>query len=199
MTAPLPHPYPVVLDLRGVDVLVVGGGRVAARKARALLDAGASVTAVAPRFDPGFPEEPTRIPRPYEVGDLQGKRLVTTATGDGDVDGRVAADADALGTWVNAADDPPRCSYLLPAVLRHGPVTIAVSTGGASPALASWIRDRIAEVVGPEVAVAAGSLASQRAALHEDGRSTEHVDWDPLVEDAVRAAAAGADTTTPPP
>lgn len=185
---PLPHPFPIVLDLRDADVLVVGGGRIAARKARALTEAGAVITAVAPTFDAGFPLVAHRIHRTYEAEDVQGRMFVVTATGFGAVDARVSDDARAAGTWVNAADDPEHCSCYLPAVLRHGPVAISVSTGGASPALASWIRDRIAEVIGPEVGRAAESLAARRAEVHERGESTEDVDWRPVIESAIAEA-----------
>lgn len=186
--APLPHPFPIVLDLRDTRVLVVGGGRIAARKARALTEAGAVVTAVAPTFDEGFPIVAHRLHRTYEAEDIQGPMLVVTATGDEVVDARVSDDARASGTWVNAADDPEHCSCYLPAVLRHGPVTISVSTGGASPALASWIRDRIAEVIGPEVGRVAESLSARRAEVHERGGSTEDVDWRPIIEAAIAEA-----------
>ncbi len=193
MDAPLPHPFPVALDLRGVDVLVVGGGRIAARKARSLLDAGAVVTAVAPRFDEEFPAEATRITRSYEADDIRGRMLVISATDD-DSGARASVDAAAAGTWVNVADDPERCTCHLPAVLRHGPVTVAVSTGGASPALAGWIRDRIADVIGPEVGVVAESLATTRAAMHARGESTEAIDWRPIIEAALAQALGEAST-----
>ncbi len=187
-TPPLPHPFPVVLDLRGVPVLVVGGGRIAARKTRSLLDAGAAVTAVAPSFDDSFPSETERRSRAYRSADLLGIRFVVTATGVPEVDAAVATEATAAGIWVNAADDPQHCSVLLPAVERHGSVTIAVSTGGASPALARWIRDQIAEVIGPEVGVAASALAAIRAETHERGDSTEDIDWHPIIAAALHEA-----------
>jgi siroheme synthase-like protein len=80
--------------------------------------------------------------------------------------------------WVNSADDPANCSFILPAVTRRGPVTVSVGTDGASPALARHLRDRIAaEVLGPEVERAAAELARQRAEFHAAGVSTETIDW----------------------
>jgi siroheme synthase-like protein len=79
--------------------------------------------------------------------------------------------------WVNSADDPAHCSFQLPAVWRSGPVAVAVSTGGASPALASWLRDRVATAVGPWVGDLALVLGEARRELHGAGRSTEEVDW----------------------
>jgi siroheme synthase-like protein len=78
---------------------------------------------------------------------------------------------------VNAADDPANCSVTLPAVLRQGPVTVAVSTSGQSPALASWLRRRLEAEIGPEYAVAAELLAAERQAVIAAGRSTEDLDW----------------------
>ena len=79
--------------------------------------------------------------------------------------------------WVNAADDPARCSYTLPARLDRGRVLVTVSTGGHSPALASWLRDQLAEHVGPEHDALAGLLAEARRDLVAAGRPTAGVDW----------------------
>ncbi|HLG92644.1 MAG TPA: NAD(P)-dependent oxidoreductase, partial [Acidimicrobiales bacterium] len=99
------------------------------------------------------------------------------ATGDPQVSRAVFEDGEALGVWVNCADDPDSCSFTLPAVLRRGPLTVAVSTSGASPALARWIRERLAEQIGPEYAQLADLLSEQRQALRAAGRSTEEADW----------------------
>jgi siroheme synthase-like protein len=90
---------------------------------------------------------------------------VIAATDDPAVNRQVHDDADAAGVWVNAADDPANCTFTLPAVLRRGSVTVSVATGGASPALAAWLRDRLAgSEVGPEYEVLADLLAEARAA-----------------------------------
>ena len=134
--------YPVSLDVEGRACLVVGGGPVAARKASGLLRCGAVVTVIAPDICTAMAElSPLTIARrPYAAGDAGGYRLVVTATGIAAVDGAVYADADAAGVWVNSADDSEHCSFILPSVHRDGAVTLAVSTGGQSPALASWLR-----------------------------------------------------------
>ena len=120
----------------------------AARKARALLDCGAAVTVIAPSLSD---EMEALVPslraverRPYAEGDASTFRLVVTATGIPEVDGAVYADAEAAGVWANSADDLAHCSFILPAVHRDGAVTVSVSTGGLSPALASWLRTRLA-------------------------------------------------------
>ena len=120
--------------------------------------------------------------RPFRADDLDEVRLVITATGDVDVDAAVSAAARARGIWTNAADQPVDCEFILPAIARSGRVTVAVSTDGASPALAKALRDRIATMLGDDVAALAEELAEARAAVKADGRSTEDVDWSAMIE-----------------
>jgi len=179
-------PYPVFLDLEGVSVLVVGGGVIAFRKASGLAEAGAMITVVAPEIGPELAQLAASAQRrPYETGEAAGYQLVITATNDAAVNAQVAADARAAQVWANSADDPQNCSFILPAVARRGLVTVAVSTGGASPALAGTVRTRIAQqILTAQVEAAAVELARQRAEIHAAGGSTELVEWG----DRVRAA-----------
>ncbi len=187
--------YPVGLVVRDRRCLVVGGGRVAARKVASLLECGAAVTMVAPEVlealealarsgviaaIDGAPLD-VQI-RPYARGEAAGYRLVVAATGVAEVDAAVHEDAEAAGVWVNSADDPAHCTFTLPAVWRSGPVTVAVSSGGASPALSTWLRDRVAAAVGDEVAELARLLGEARARLQAAGRSTEEIDWRALLD-----------------
>jgi precorrin-2 dehydrogenase / sirohydrochlorin ferrochelatase len=183
--------YPVVLDLSGVPVLLVGGGTIASRKAEGLRAAGARVTVVAPDVLDTLAAQVAEVrARRYAATDLDGHRLVMTATDDPAVNAQVAADARAAGVWVNSADDPEHCTFILPAVARRGPVVVAVGTGGSSPALARHLRDRIAgEVLTPEVEAAADDLSAQRAAIHAEGGSTEAIDWSERVRAALDRAA----------
>jgi siroheme synthase-like protein len=194
----LPNPpsyYPVSLDVSGRPCLVVGGGRVAARKARTLLDCGGKVTVIAPELSPDMealaPFLHALERRPYGEGEATAFRLVVTATGIPEVDGAVYADAEAAGVWTNSADDVAHSSFILPAVHRDGPVTVSVSTGGLSPALASWLRTRVAADCGDGIAILAHLLGEARARLKETGRSSESVDWRQLLDgpllDLVRA------------
>jgi precorrin-2 dehydrogenase / sirohydrochlorin ferrochelatase len=171
--------YPVNLVVEGRPCLVVGGGRVATRKVEGLRAAGARVHVVAPEVSPEIKamDGVTWEERQYQSGDLAGRRLVVTATGDPEVDGAVYREGEAADVWVNAADDPEHCSFTLPAVVRRGSLMITVSTGGRSPALASWLRSRIAEEVGPEYETLLDLLASERGVVKASGRSTEDVDW----------------------
>jgi siroheme synthase-like protein len=180
--------YPVYLDLRGVPVLVVGAGPVAARKVAGLAGAGALVCVVAPVVSAALDRALVAELRekPFDDGDLEGVRLVVTATGVRAVDAAVAAAATAAGIWVNAADQPDDCSFILPAIARHGPLAVAVSTGGASPALARALRDRAGELLTNEVVALAAELAARRAAVKASGASTEDVDWTPLIDHVLR-------------
>jgi len=155
--------YMACLDLEGRDCLVVGGGRVALEKARGLLDCGARVTVVSPRAV----EELARLPvewlrRGYRSSDLEGRLLVIAATSLADLNRRVFADAEARGIFCNVVDVPELCSFILPAVHRQGPIAVAVSSGGASPALAQRLRDEVARLVRPEHAEIARRLQALR-------------------------------------
>ncbi len=171
------YDYPVFLDLTGVPVLVVGGGTVAARKVAGLTAAGADVTVVAPEIDAGLTAV-RHHRRAYEPADLDGSRLVLVATDDPATNARVSADATARGLWVNAADDPANCTFILPAIARRDPFTVAVSTGGSTPAMASYLRDRIAaELLTEQLSGTARAIAEEREAIKARGESTEGHDW----------------------
>jgi precorrin-2 dehydrogenase/sirohydrochlorin ferrochelatase len=158
-----PRYYMACLDLTGRNVLVVGGGRVALEKVEGLLAAGAAVTVVAPQIVPGLVDlDLTLIRRGYRSEDLEGKFLVVAATSTTSVNRRVFRDAEARTLLCNVVDVPELCSFILPAVHRQEPIAIAVSTGGASPALAQRLRDEIAAVVRPEHAELADRLRELR-------------------------------------
>jgi siroheme synthase-like protein len=155
--------YMACLDLEGRSCLVVGGGAVALEKAKGLLEAGARVTVVAPELAVELRTLPVELAeRPYEEPDLAGRFLVVAATADGELNRRVSAGAEARALLCNVVDTPELCSVILPAVHRQGPIAVAVSTGGASPALAQRLRDEIARIVGPEHADLARQLEALR-------------------------------------
>ncbi len=150
----------------------------AARKVQGLVEAGAEVTVVAPSICSEIRALPVElVQRPYRKEDLARSWLVISATDDPETNRQVRADGDEARVWVNSADEPEACSFTLPAVLRRGPVTVAVATGGHSPALAGWLRDRVAGTIGPEVARLAELLSEARDELRAAGRSTEGLDW----------------------
>ncbi len=145
----------MLVDLAGRLCLVVGGGAVAERKVTGLLESGATVKVVSPavtaRLSALASAGRIRLScRPVQARDVSGLFLILVATNDPQVNRRVAALARQAGLLVNVADDPAGCSFLVPAVVRRGELTIAVSTGGGSPALARKLRQRLEETVGPE-------------------------------------------------
>ena len=195
-SAPQENLYPVTLDVSGRHCLVVGGGAVAARKAAGLLQCGALVTLVAPTLSEETEALAPRLHaverRPYAPGEAAHYRLVITATGVPQVDAAVFDDADAADVWVNSADDREHCSFILPAVHRDGPVTVAVSTSGRSPALASWLRTRLAGH-----AAGAGDLADllgdARARLVATGVASDAVSWAQLLDGPLPELVAAGD------
>ena len=174
--------FPVNLNLHGRPVLVVGGGRIAYRKVEQLLMADAEVTVLSPMFVDEFHSLPvTLVQREYASGDIDAFRLVITATGNTPVNQQIFDECEAKGIWINSADDPDRCAFTLPAALRRGDLMVTVSTGGASPALASWLRSHLELSIVPEFEEVVSRLAVERARIHAEGESTENVQWQPII------------------
>lgn len=170
---------PILADLAGRSCLVVGGGRVAARKAATLLAADARVTVVAPAFGEELTALAAREPRvslecrPYRRADLDGATLAFAASDDAAVQEQVARDARDAGVLVNVVDEPERCSFVMPAILDREPLLVAVSTSGASPALARRIRDDLGSALGPEYDLAVRHLAALRRRYRPGERRQE--------------------------
>ena len=188
ISRPLFH---LAMRAEGEHCLVVGGGPVGARKAASLLECGARVTVVAPEICAALEalqaeQAPVALRierRPYRAGEAANYRLAVTATGRPEIDRAVYLDCRRAGVLVNAADDPQSCSFLVPAVLRSGPVSVAVSTGGASPWLAGWVRRRVGTVIGPEVGLLAEIVGQARVEVRSAGQSSEGLDWGTLVDE----------------
>jgi siroheme synthase-like protein len=182
------HPtYPVNIVLSGERCLVVGGGRVAARKAAGLLAAGARVVVVAPEVVASLRDD-DRVrwyARPYQRGEVAAYRLAIAATGEPDVDGQVYRDAEAAGVLVNSADDPEHCRFTLPAIARRGDIQLTASTDGRSPALATWLRRRLEEVLDDHLLALLDLLADARADLHRDGRTSDIAGWQEALDDGL--------------
>jgi len=174
--------YPLFLELAGRACVVIGGGAVAERKVEGLLHVGASVTVVSPaltaRLEEWVKEGRIRdVGREYVVGDLAGSQLAFVATDDGEVNAAVAREGRERGVWVNAADDPARCDFILPAVVRRGALVVAVSTGGASPALTRAIRDELEAYFTGDYAALADIVAEVRRELKEGERPPDAEGW----------------------
>ena len=145
--------YIACLKLSGRRCLVVGGGDVGLEKVEGLLACDGDVTLVAPEAIPQLAALAAEGSiawerREYRPEDLEGTFMVIAATGDTEVNIGVYEDAERRAMLVNVVDVPPLCNFILPAIIRTGPLAIAISTAGASPALAKRIRDEIAEEYG---------------------------------------------------
>ena len=159
--------YMACLNLTGRRVLVVGAGPVGLEKIEGLLACDAHVMVVAPDAVPEVEELASsgRIElhrRPYESADLGGKVLVVAATSNTELNTTVYRDAEVRSMLVNVADVPELCNFILPAIVRQGPIAVAISTSGASPALAKRMKREIGAAVGPEYAELAALLDKVR-------------------------------------
>jgi precorrin-2 dehydrogenase / sirohydrochlorin ferrochelatase len=169
--------YPICLiGLEDRNAVVIGGGEVATRKVGSLLEAGARVTVISPEIgqelrDLAQKGEISLVERPYQAGDLQGElfksapAVVIAATDAPEVNRAVWLEASQLGCLVNVVDDPEHSNFIQPAVVGYGELKISISTGGASPALARRLREKLTAEIGPEYGVLAELLAELRPAL----------------------------------
>jgi siroheme synthase-like protein len=171
--------YPVLLHLQGRRAVIVGGGQVAARKCADLLAAAAQVTVISPALSPSLlalvdAERITWLDAVYAPGQLAALRpfLVIAATSAPAVNARVIADAQALGILAGAVDDTPG-DFTGMAAVRRGAITLAAATGGASPALAAHLRERLESAVGPEYETLAVWLAGLRPRVQQVLPSSE--------------------------
>ena len=189
--------YPAILLLDGRLAVVIGGGHVAERKVRTLLDAGARVRVVA--------EDPTRgvegraerneielLQRRYQTGDLDGAAVAVAATDDEDVNKSVYADATGAGIPVNVVDNVALCTFIAPSIVRRGDLVLAISTGGNAPALAVRIRERMEREFGEEYARFLSLMGELRESVTVPGDQDERAKaWyrviDSDVMDLVRA------------
>ena len=174
--------FPVNLVVAGRRCVVVGGGRIAARKVAGLLEAGAEVVVVAPTAGEQIREwaaigAVTLHERAFAPPDLEDAWLAFSATGDPAVDRAVAEAAEAGRVWLGTADEPSVGSLTAVSALRRGDLVVTVGTGGRSPALAAWLRRRLADELGPEYATLVDIMSEARERLRSEGRPTEDADW----------------------
>ena len=143
--------YPIFMDLTRRRCVVVGGGEVANRKARKLLQARARVVVISPEVKPELESVASEVyRRPYQEGDLEGAFLAFTATDSREANAAVTREAKERGIPVNVADKPSEGDFAVPSTLRRGRLQVAVSTGGASPTLAQRVRRELEGLFGPE-------------------------------------------------
>jgi siroheme synthase-like protein len=182
--------YPVNLLVRGRRVVVVGAGRIAARKIEPLIDAGALVEVIAPDVGAdvrAWANEGRLVlhERGFRAGDIDDAWLALTATDDPGVNAAVHAAGEAARVWVNSADDPANCSFTLMSVIRRGDLVVSIGTGGRSPALAAHLRRRLGEEIGPEYETLLDMLSEAREALRDTGRSSEDADWQSVFDGGI--------------
>jgi siroheme synthase-like protein len=140
--------YPIFLDLKDRPVLMVGAGKVALRKTKALVEAGARVTEVAPEWEAEFEALPVRVvPRRFRASDLSGCVLVFAATDDRLTNHRIGIAAKGKGVFANIADSAEECHFIVPARVQRGNVQVAISTGGENPRVSAELRKKLEEVL----------------------------------------------------
>jgi precorrin-2 dehydrogenase/sirohydrochlorin ferrochelatase len=182
--------YPIFAVIENKPCLVVGGGAVGERKVQDLMAAGARVTVVSPTLTPELAALASRGKIRYLAADftesqVEGMALVMAATDDPEVNAKVSAAAQARAIWVNVADEPEHCTFIVPAQVRRGDLTLAISTGGASPALARQLREELQQHFGPEYGPYLDLLKRVRTRLLTERRA--HPDNAPLFTRLVRS------------
>lgn len=170
--------YPIFMDIRNRNCIVVGGGSVAERKVISLLECGALVTVVSPALTDCLSELAreggiSHLAREYRAGDLDGAALVVAATDDGTTNEMVFQHGLEGSLLVNVVDKPDLCNFIVPSVVRRGDLTIAISTSGKSPAMAKWIRQEIESAYPDEFATYLDTLADVRAQLRKGLQESE--------------------------
>lgn len=190
-----PAPFPIFLDLAGAAVLVVGGGDVAAAKCRLLLPTGATIRVVDPAPEPAVEDlaaegQVTLLRRAFRPADLDGARLCYVALDDAKEAAAVVTEARRCGVLVNAVDRLALCDFATPAMVRRGPVAIAIGTAGIAPALARDLRARIEAAVPPTFGALAAFCARWRArvACALPDRDRRRRLWDEVLDGAEAAA-----------
>ena len=185
--------YPVFLNISGKKCVVVGGGEVALRKVRMLLECGGKVAVVSPMPHlemVKLSEEGAihLVRRDYEAGDLKDAVLAVAGTNVKEINRRVVEEAKKEGVLLNVVDDPEQSDYIVPSLFRRGDLTIGVSTGGTSPALARKIRRRLEQDIGEEYASLLSLIGEVRSILKKKGCVVspeawqEAIDLDSLIE-----------------
>jgi len=174
--------YPMFLNISRKKCVVVGGGQVARRKVRALLEHGASVEVISPDPCPELNKlvetgEVKVLRRRYQAGDLQGAFLAIAATDNSEINQQVIKEAQGKAVLVNAVDDAENSDFIVPSYLRRGDMTIAVSTAGRSPALARKIRARLEKELGDEYASLVNLIGEVRAEARRQGIKVSGDEW----------------------
>jgi precorrin-2 dehydrogenase/sirohydrochlorin ferrochelatase len=188
--------YPIFVECKDRPVLVIGGGHVGAEKVRGLMNAEADITVVAPELNEemqGYKAAGRfkHLEREYRESDLDGGwHFIMVATDDGAVNREVRQAGNRRRIWVNAADDPVNCDFILPAVVRKGKITLAASTAGASPALARRLREELDAYLTEDMPALADLLAEVRQEVRARGIKVENDTWQEAIDTKLRVMLA---------
>lgn len=177
-----PRYYPVFLNLHSKKCVVVGGGEVALRKVKTLLESGADVTVISPSLHPDLEQlagDKTihTIERNFRPGDLKEAAVVIAATDLKGTNLRVAREAGKVKALVNLVDDPEPSDFIVPSYFRKGDLTVAVSTGGQSPALARKLRTLLEKTMGEDYALLVSLVGEVRRTLKKKGIAVDPETW----------------------
>lgn len=191
--------YPIFVVAEEKPCAVVGEGEEATQKVRGLLDAGALVSVIAPTLETAelralaAAGTITHVPGPYDPRLLDGFTLIVVAPEDTSMNERVSADARARGILVNAADDLPNCDWILPAIVREGDLTLAISTAGKSPAIARRLREELTEYLGGEFPALLEVAGDVRALVRSVNRMPNSAAWQTAITPRLRALCVKGD------
>ncbi len=187
--------YPIFVELKDIPCIVVGGGPEAQRKVEGLSGAEAKVTVVSPELTKPLQKmlaegEIDCLQRDYKEGDIDDYHIVMVATDDGAVNNEISAEGRRKRIWVNAADDIPNCDFILPSVIRRGAITLAASTGGASPALARRLREELEAYLTEEMPALADLMKEVRSDLRSRSIVPEAQVWQDAIDEELRVLLA---------
>jgi precorrin-2 dehydrogenase/sirohydrochlorin ferrochelatase len=187
--------YPIFVEMTNRPCVVVGGGVVAERKVEALLNAGATVTVISPSLTGLLHSQVEAgkiryVGREYRSGDLIEHEMAFVATDDKKVNPVVAQEARERGVWINAADDPSHCDFILPSVLQRGDLVVAVATGGSSPALSRAIREELESYFTKDYAELTEVAAEVRRELRQRSVSPGAKAWRQALSEGFRRLIA---------
>jgi siroheme synthase-like protein len=179
--------FPAFLNIRRKKCLIVGGGGVALKKVNTLVGCGADVAIISSRVHQDLMRLAKKrivrvIRRDYEPGDLRGAFIVVAATDDRKINRKVAREAKKAGALVNVVDDPEPSDFIVPAVVRRGNFTLAISTGGRSPALSRKLRERLEKMFGPEYSSLVALVEEIRSSLKRKGTPIDPETWQDALE-----------------
>lgn len=179
--------YPIFLNLQSKRCVVVGGGKVALRKVRMLLDCGANVTVISPKPNAEIAKLSKEraihlIQRDYEAGDLKDVEIAIACTDVKEVNRQVADEAKKAGTLINVADDLGLSDFIIPSFFRRGDLTVAVSTAGKSPALSKKIRTKLEKSLREEYASLLSIIGEIRSTIKEKGYRVDAETWEEALD-----------------